>query len=260
MSDTPPLPQEATVSGAEPTTTAADQNATPTPPRKVTLYLVRHGQTQFNVEKRLPGQLAGVALTEEGRRQAAQLGDAIHTMPLTAIVTSPLERARDTATIVSQHRDVPLREDPRLMDTDVGHWSGQVIGDIEKSDPAWRRFARRPTEPPPGIEGFYQVLGRVVAAAEEARHDETLGDAIMLVAHADVVKLIIAHYLQLPIEGIHWLHIDNASITVLAFAGEHGPLLRALNWVPAPAWLQPEPTPESPTTNAAAPATEKSEG
>jgi broad specificity phosphatase PhoE len=259
MSDATPISPEATVSGAEPTPTTTEAGAAPkTPPRKVTLYLVRHGQTQFNVEQRLPGQLAGVALTEEGKRQATQLGDAIRAMPLTAIVTSPLERARDTATIVGQHHDVTMREDPRLMDTDVGHWSGQVIGDVDKSDPAWGRFVRHPTQPPPGIEGFYHVLGRVVAAAEAARHDEMLGDAIMLVAHADVIKLIIAHYLQLPIEGIHWLHIDNASITVLAFTGEHGPSLRALNWVPTPAWLQPEPAPA--TTTAAASATEKSEG
>jgi len=167
MSESAQQSQEATVVGAEPGAVVSE--APKTPPRRVTLYLVRHGQTYFNIEKRLPSQLPGVALTDEGKHQAEQLAAAIREMPLTAIVTSPLERARDTAQIAGHYHDVPLREDPRLMDTDVGPWSGQIIGDVEKSDPAWGRFVRRPTQPPPGIEGFYQVLTRVVAAAVSSK-------------------------------------------------------------------------------------------
>ena len=229
----------------------------PPVPRKMMLYLVRHGQTFYNVEQRLPGQLPGVALTEEGKQQAARLGAAIQDMPLTAIVTSPLERARDTAAIVGQYHDVLVREDPRLMDTDVGRWSGRTIDEVSRSDPDWQRFVRRPTQPPAGIEGFYQVLSRVVAAAEAARHDDALGDAIMLVAHADIIRLLIIHYFQLPIEGAHWLHIENAAITVLAFENDHGPQLQALNWAPLPAWLRP--TPLAVTTPAEAMATHTSE-
>lgn len=217
------------------------------PPRKVTLYLVRHGQTQYNIEHRLPGQLAGVSLTDEGRKQAQQLGESLTDMPLTTIVTSPLERALQTAEYVRGSRDIPLREEPRLMDTNVGRWAGQVISDLDKNEPEWLSFRRRPTHPPPGIEGFYEVLQRIIAVSEEVRHDESLGDAIMLVAHADVVKLLIAHYMRLPIEGVPWLHIANASVTTLTFMGDHGPTMEALNWTPSPAWLRPPlPKEESP--------------
>jgi probable phosphoglycerate mutase len=227
---------------------AADSTGAPTQ-RKVTLYLVRHGQTPYNVEKRLPGQLANIHLTEEGIRQAEQLGEALRAMPLTAIVSSPLERAQETAAIVRRaHPTTPLVLEPRLMDTDVGRWSGAQMDELSKSDPDWQRFAHRPTQPPEGIEGFYAVSARVVAAAEAARHNEELGDFIMLVAHADVIKLIITHYLRLPIEGAGWLHIPNASITVLAFSGERDPSVVALNWLPSPSWLRPAP-PSPPTTN-----------
>jgi broad specificity phosphatase PhoE len=236
---------------AEPSTpppAAANGAAPPKPPaRVVTLYLVRHGQTRYNVEHRLPGQLPGIPLNDEGVRQVERLGETMREIPLSGAVTSPLERAYQTATIVLRGHDVLLRTDPRLMDTNVGRWAGQTIGDVAKSDPEWRRFVHRPTQPPPGIEGFYQVLARAVAAAEDARHDETLGRHIVLVAHADVIKLLIAHYLRLPIEGAGWLTIDNASVTALAFADEHDPVMHALNWTPSPAWLRPAP-PAEPAT------------
>ncbi len=239
MTDSPQAPA--------PADEASDKQAAP-PLRVVTLYLVRHGQTQYNVEQRLPGQLPGIPLTDEGVRQAEQLNDALRELPLSAVVTSPLERALQTATIVMRGRNVPLRLDSRLMDLDVGRWAGQLIGDLNKSDPDWGRFSRRPTEPPLGIEGFYELLSRVVAAAEEARREEALGNYVMMVAHADVVKVLIAHYLRLPVEGIGWMHIGNASVTALTFAGDHTPALQALNWTPSPAWLRP--TPPAPTTDA----------
>jgi broad specificity phosphatase PhoE len=222
-----------------PSTVQATEQSTPL--RIVTLYLVRHGQTTFNVEHRLPGQMPGVLLSDEGRRQAMSLAESLRDLPLTTIITSPLERARDTATIVRGQHDIPIIEDPRLMDTDVGPWAGQTVAELDKIDPRWKAFLRHPTQPPEGIEGWYSVLERVVAAAETARHDQSLGDHIMLVAHADVIKLLIVHYLHLPIEGTPWLWVTNASVTSLTFTGDRGPELKALNWTPSPDWLRPSP-------------------
>ncbi|MBA3824426.1 MAG: histidine phosphatase family protein [Ktedonobacterales bacterium] len=242
------------MSEATTTPTTNGEAPTPAPPlRKVTLYVVRHGQTHWNVEHRLPGQLPDVRLTEEGQRQADRLGEAVREMPLTAVVSSPLERARETAERVIAGRAIPLHFEPRLMDTNVGPWAGKLIADLNKDDPTWRAFVQRPTQPPAGVEGFYDVLQRVVAAAEAARHDESLGDYVMLVAHADVVKLLLSHYLRLPIEGAGWLQVPNASITALAFEGDRGPSVLALNWLPAPAWLKPMAEPKNESLTSAAP-------
>jgi broad specificity phosphatase PhoE len=222
---------------------SSDSSETKLLTRQVILYLVRHGQTQYNVEQRLPGQLLGVHLNDEGRRQSAQLGAAIREMQLTAIVSSPLERAGETAEIIRGDRDIPISLDKRLMDTDVGKWSGQLISDLQKNDPLWKSFVRYPASPPPGIEGPYEVLARVVAVAEEVRHNETLGNAIMLVAHADIIKFLVVHYLRLPIEGASWIHIDNASLTVLSFTGSPIPTLQTLNWIPEPRWMHPSSSP-----------------
>src|SRR5258708_8527460 len=77
---------------------AGTDGAKPRPPTRLIL-LVRHGETTFNVEGRLPGQLPGVPLTDEGRRQAYQAAVALAAMPLSAVISSPLELSRDTARI-----------------------------------------------------------------------------------------------------------------------------------------------------------------
>src|SRR5690242_3331237 len=107
-----------------------------TPARLV--ILVRHGETTYNVERRLPGQLAGVALTDEGRRQAQRAAVALSGLPISAVIASPLERARATAEILARGWALPVRTDPRLKDTDVGTWSGALVDELNKNDPTWK--------------------------------------------------------------------------------------------------------------------------
>src|SRR5437763_3406987 len=84
---------------------------------KQTLLLIRHGQTTWNVEHKLPGQLPGVALNDKGRKQAAHLADALSAIPISSIISSPLERAYDTAQIIAQGRGLSIQLEPDLMDT-----------------------------------------------------------------------------------------------------------------------------------------------
>ncbi len=216
--------------------------------RTATIYLVRHGQSEFNVSRRLPGQLKGIHLTEQGKKEAADLGNAIKDMPLSAIISSPLERAYETADLVRGFHDVPIHIDDRLMDTGMGEWAGQDAHELAKVNPLWAEYVRRPTQPPAGVdgvEGFYAVLQRVIAAVEDARHNLEYGEHIMFVAHADPIKLIISHYLRLPIENSAWLFIPNASITILSFTGKEDPRVKALTWTPAPAWLRSDAAPQT---------------
>ena len=207
------------------------------PPRLV--LLVRHGQTTFNVEQRLPGQLPGVALTEEGRRQAYQAAVALAAVPLSAVISSPLERARDTAEILARGWGIAVREDPRLKDTDVVRWAGKKIDEVSKEDPAWKAFLDNPLEPPEGVESFASVQQRTVAVVEDVLRDPALGHYIVLVAHADVVKLIVAHYTGVPLLGARFLSVGNASLSALAFSENNPPHLLAMNWTPTPGWLVP---------------------
>jgi probable phosphoglycerate mutase len=209
------------------------------PPRLV--MLVRHGETTYNVERRLPGQLPGVALTDEGRRQAHRTAVALSNLPLSAVVASPLERARETGEIIARGWALPVRTDPRLLDTDIGAWAGKVIDDLNKADPNWKAFVEHPSEPPAGVEGFPQVQARAVAAVEDILRDESLGSYIVVVAHADVVKLILAHYTRMHIQAVRYVSVGTASISALAFQGEQPPHILGVNWTPLPDWLAPSP-------------------
>jgi broad specificity phosphatase PhoE len=206
---------------------------------KQTLLLIRHGETTWNREHRLPGQLPGVALTEEGRRQAASLAEALSEFPISTVVSSPLERARETAKYLTSARNLQLQFEPDLMDTNVGHWSGQIFEDLLKSDPAWKAYLQDPTVAPAGIETFPQVQQRVVAAVEHWRTCENVGSYLAFVAHADVIKLLLAHYMRLDVKRAANLAIDNASVSVVQIGKEERLHVVAIGWTPRPGWLKP---------------------
>jgi len=208
------------------------------------LLLIRHGQATFNVEHRLPGQLPDIPLTEEGRRQAQRTGEALAGLPISLILSSPLERARETAAQIAQARDIPIQLDPDLMDTDVGKWAGMNYNELSKNDSEWQRYVRNMLAAPPGVETGLDVQTRAVRATERARRSPDQGEYVALVAHADVIKFIIAYYTGMTHQCVHFLSIDNASVTMLVFdEHEHPPAVVALNWTPAPGWLTYTPPP-----------------
>lgn len=233
---------DSTLNGhAEPEGQVTASSAPKDPPRF--LYLVRHGQSSFNVEGRLPGQLPGILLTEMGQRQAYQAAVALSGIPLSAVVSSPLERAVETAWAIAKGTGLTVTLEPRLKDTDVGEWAGRKIAELDRDDPRWRAFVRDPTAPPAGIEGWDSVRDRSVAATETLLRDGATGRHIVVVAHADVVKLILGHYLRMHAESIRLIHIGNATISALEFrADEAWPRALAVNWAPLPDWLGPRVT------------------
>ncbi len=133
---------------------------------KQILLIIRHGESTWNAEGLLPGQLEGIALTDKGRQQAAALADALSALPLSAIISSSLERARETAAIIAQGRDLPIQLEPRLMDTDVGRWAGKKHDELSKTDPEWKAYVQNPTVAPEGVETFPMVQRRALEAVE----------------------------------------------------------------------------------------------
>src|SRR5437764_7301171 len=205
---------------------------------KQTLLLIRHGQTSWNVEHRLPGQRPGVELNETGRQQAARLADALTVIPISAIISSPLERASETASIIAQQYKLKIQLEPDLMDIELGHWTGQSFDELSKNDPAWKAFVKDPTVGPDDVETFPHVQERAVAAVERWRKLESTGAFQAFVAHADVVKLLIAHYTGLEARRAGSFMIDNASVSLVELDLEHSPRVLAIGWNPQPGWLK----------------------
>jgi broad specificity phosphatase PhoE len=141
---------------------------------KCIVLLIRHGQTTWNVQHRLPGQLPGVALTATGRAQTERLAGALRLLPLSAII-SLLDRAAKTARFLARGRGLIIHYEPDLMDIGLGHWSGQVFDDLDTYDPAWKAFVRNPTVAPRDVETFPALEGRVVVAVERWLQREETG-------------------------------------------------------------------------------------
>ncbi|HEX7735031.1 MAG TPA: histidine phosphatase family protein [Ktedonobacteraceae bacterium] len=206
---------------------------------KQTLLFIRHGQTTWNVEHLLPGQLPGVPLTEVGREQAERLAEALKILPITAIISSPLERACDTASYLARVRELPVLTEDDLKDTDVGPWAGKNYNELRKEDSAWKDYVRDPTRAPEGVESFPQVQQRVVAAVESWLKREETGNYPAFVAHADVIKLLLAHYMGLETARAGWLNIENASVSIVELEEEQRPRVVSVGWCPRPGWLTP---------------------
>jgi broad specificity phosphatase PhoE len=211
---------------------------------KQTLLFIRHGQTTWNVEHRLPGQLPGIPLTDTGKQQAERLADALTVLPISAVISSPLERARETAEIIARPRQLAIQLEADLMDIDVGHWAGQNHDELNKNDETWKAFVKDPTVAPADVETFPQVQARAVAAVDRWRAQESSGAYPAFVAHADIVKLLVAHYTGLEAGQAGKLMIDNASVSIVELEDEKRPLVVAISWSPKPGWLKP-PTSES---------------
>ena len=190
------------------------------------ILLVRHAKNDW-VGKRLPGHTPGIRLSEEGHQEARDLAARLDGYPLEAVYSSSLERALQTALYVAEPRGLAVIEEPRLKDVDTGDFTGREITEAAK-DPLWISVQFAPSLARfPGGESISALQARAVSALEEIRTRHT--KPVLVVAHADVIKVLIAHYVGLPLDLFQRLEIDTASVSTLSF-GKTGAHLHALNY------------------------------
>lgn len=190
------------------------------------LVLVRHGETDWNVEGRYQGQ-ADPPLNERGKAQARQVAEALRPIGIDVIYSSPLRRAWQTAEIIAQTLGVPLFAEPRLMEIHQGDWQGRLRAEIAAKYP--ELFQRWLTDPwhvtPPGGESLQQVQARVYAAVDEilARHR---GQTVALVTHRIPIALLKVRYQGLDPDAVRRLELPNTYWEVLAIEDIAQPEIR----------------------------------
>ena len=179
------------------------------------LVLIRHGETDWNVEGRYQGQ-ADPPLNARGIAQAQALAAALAPLAIDVLYSSPLKRAWQTAEIVAQRLDVPLYPEPRLMEIHQGEWQGRLRSEIAAQYP--EIFQKWLTDPwhvtPPGGESLQEVQARVYAAVDEilARHrDQTVG----LVTHRIPIALLKVRFQGLDPNAVRTLQLPNTYWEVL---------------------------------------------
>ena len=185
------------------------------------LILARHGRTAANQSGVLAGRSRGVHLDETGIEQAERTAARIAGVRLAAAVTSPMERCRETAKILTKGLDVKVGTDKRLTECDYGEWTGRSLKDLAK-EPMWRTVQAQPSAARfPGGESLADMTARAVAAvrAHDAAVPEEHGDTAvwLAVSHADVIKAVLADALGSHLDQFQRIVVDPASLSVVHY-------------------------------------------
>jgi probable phosphoglycerate mutase len=191
------------------------------------LLLIRHGENEYTRTGKLAGWTKGVHLNAEGQKQAQTLAERLAKAPLKAIYSSPLERARETAAPLAKAHRLRVRVVNDLGEVGYGAWQGKSLKRLARTK-LWRTVQHLPSamEFPQG-ETFRSVQARAVNALERLVRAHAK-DMIAVVSHGDVIKLIVAHYLGVPLDLFQRLMINTASLSVLRL-GQGRPTLVKLN-------------------------------
>lgn len=166
------------------------------------LILIRHGETDWNLEGRYTGQ-TDVPLNTNGRRQARSAAKRLQDQKIDAIYSSDLIRAQETAEALRHDQDIPLHFDARLREINQGEWEGLHIEAIRmRFAEAWRVHKEQPLSvAPPGGETVGQVRERVFAAIEDILHQHPKAN-IAIVSHGLALALLRAHAAGAAIEKV----------------------------------------------------------
>ncbi|MEO5851051.1 MAG: histidine phosphatase family protein [Nocardioides sp.] len=212
-----------------------------------TLILVRHGRTTANSSGVLAGRTAGVRLDDLGATQAAAAAERLAGVPLARLVTSPLERCRQTAAAIAKAQSGGPRvvTDKGITECDYGEWQGRALKDLAK-DKLWKTVQAQPSAVEfPGGETMRAMQERGVAAVR--RHDAAVeaehgpGAVWVAVSHGDVIKAILADALGTHLDLFQRLHVDPASLSIVRYT-ESRPFVLGVNTHEGKLdWLRPPP-------------------
>jgi probable phosphomutase (TIGR03848 family) len=187
----------------------------------VTVILLRHGRSTSNTAHTLAGRSDGVDLDEKGQQQAQALVDRLGSLPIRAIVRSPLLRCGRTVEPLAAALGLEPVVDERISEVDYGAWTGRKLGDLVK-EPLWAVVQQHPSAAVfPEGEGLAQVQARAVAAVRE--HDRRLaeehgGDALWVACtHGDVIKAVVADALGAHLDSFQRITADTASTSVIRY-------------------------------------------
>lgn len=189
------------------------------------LYLLRHGETDLNKQRRIQGR-SDIPINEKGRRLAEATAQGLKDVAFDLAFTSPLIRAKETAQLVLAGRDIPVYEEPRIQEIGFGEYEGLCCSEENYNIPD-KDFLKFFTDPahyqvPPKGESFWQVMERTGAFLSELVSNREYEDKTILIStHGCALKALLANVNHTPIdkfwgEGVH----KNCAVTILKAENE----------------------------------------
>ncbi len=188
----------------------------PVAPARTLLVLLRHGETDRNVDGRSQGR-DDEPLNDHGREQAGEAARAIAPLAPAAVYSSDASRARDTAAAVAAVRGLDVRVDPRLAELDHGELDGLTGAELREQYPDLLEAWRGPGGPSlvlPGGESMDEAQARMVAAVTEIG-DRHRGECVVVVSHNLALRGLACEALGAPLTAARRLRIDLCSLTIV---------------------------------------------
>jgi broad specificity phosphatase PhoE len=210
----------------------------------LTLHFVRHGETLWNRERRMQGQLYEVPLSDLGREQAKEIAATLATVPASALYSSDLLRTLETARAIGETTGLPVIEEPALRERHFGVLQGRLYGDmLEEVEHAWRN----PDVRPDGGESWRDVYDRAATFIERLRAEAASlmpepaalprsrgasapprteepvrgGSApreLILVTHGGTLNMICAYLEGIPVDALEWQRFENCAVKTIEVA------------------------------------------
>jgi probable phosphoglycerate mutase len=179
------------------------------------IIFLRHGQAKNNTERILAGRTEGVPLTDTGIKQAEHTAQLLEQMNVSAIYSSPIQRAKHTAEIAGKHNSIDVTIDDRLIELDMGKFTGMPYDEIFNSHGnVFMKFYNGELEiAHNGVETFSDVKKRILGIVDhiiEKHPDEN----VLLVTHMDPIKAMLSTVIDLSPTNLYELIITNASLTI----------------------------------------------
>jgi probable phosphomutase (TIGR03848 family) len=182
----------------------------------VTILLVRHGQNTWVKEKRLAGWIAGVHLDETGEKEAQEAAARLAHLPVAAIYSSPVTRCLETAGYIADALQLTVEAVDALGEVRYGEWEGAEIDKLSK-EKSWYAVQHFPSRFRfPGGEALLEVQMRAVSALEAIAQRHEARAIVITVSHADLIKLVLAHYLGIHIDLFQRIIISPASVSAIS--------------------------------------------
>ena len=218
------------------------------------LLLIRHGENDYML-RRLTGRTAGISLNTKGQQQAQRLADALTHTPLRAIYASPLERAVETAQPLAAAHGLEIQVSPALIEVDYGRLQGRTYKQLAHTN-LWKILLEQPSQIRfPEGETFAEVQHRVVTELDslvrewqpaEVSDDTAKGKkpeeaVIAVVVHADIVRLALAHFLNMALDDFLRLMVGPASVSMVQSNGSSRPRIICINQTANFNWPEPKP-------------------
>jgi len=197
------------------------------PQASTVIIMVRHGKTP-STGKLLPGRAAGLHLSDIGQSEAVEVAKRLSKLnKVSAIYSSPLERARETAAPIGKILDKKININKGLLECDFGKWTGKELGKLMKL-PEWSTVQRAPsTFRFPNGESFTEMQNRMVSTLDDLRKAHP-GGVVICVSHADPIKAAVAHAMGTHLDLFQRIVISTCSVSAVSYSS-HGPVVLTVN-------------------------------